>query len=100
MKAGTFAALVLISAIAATAVCGSPNDQEERNGTKKSKEVFVTGSRIPQKLKVKSIGTTTASEVRVYKRREIDQSGRFTTEGVLALDPSVKVISGGAGGGR
>lgn len=61
--------------------------------------VFVTGSRIPQKVKVKSIGTATVSPLSVIKRREIDRSGRFTTEGVIALDPSVRVISGHGGSG-
>jgi hypothetical protein len=33
--------------------------------------------------------------VNVYKRREINQTGRFTTEGALeALDPSVQVTLG------
>jgi hypothetical protein len=43
---------------------------------------------------VKSIGTTTVSQIRVYKRDEIDKTGRYTTEGVLRLDPSLRVISG------
>jgi hypothetical protein len=89
-------ALVLGFAVgAATGVIADPP-----NAQKGDKYVFVTGSMIPQKVKVKSIGTATVSELRVYKRREIDQTGQFTTEGVLAQDPSVRIISGhGSGGG-
>jgi hypothetical protein len=61
--------------------------------------VMVTGSNLPQKVKIKSIGTLTESPLRVYKRREIDQTGRFTTEDVLRQDPSLKVHGFGAAGG-
>jgi hypothetical protein len=90
------AALTLISAIVgATAIFGEPPNKQFRD-----KYVFVTGSRIPQKVKVKSIGTATVSPLNVIKRREIDHSGRFTTEGVVALDPpSVRVVSGRGGSG-
>jgi hypothetical protein len=62
--------------------------------------VTITGSQIPQKVRIHRIGTKTASPIRVYDRREIDQSGRFTTEDVLAQDPSLHVIHGAPGGGR
>jgi outer membrane cobalamin receptor len=60
------------------------------------KLVFVTGSRIPKRLRVKAIGTETTSPVRVYTRAEIDRTGQFTTQGILAQDPSLRVINGGA----
>jgi hypothetical protein len=61
-------------------------------GKNTKKPVFVTGSFIPQRVDVKAIGTDTVSPVRVYKRAEIDRSGRFTTAGILALDPAVRII--------
>ncbi len=64
------------------------------------KLVFMTGSRIPQRLRVKAIGTKTTSPVRVYTRAEIDRTGRFTTEGILAQDPSVRIIGNGSHGGN
>ena len=64
------------------------------------KYVFVTGSNIPKKVKVKAIGTTTASQLRVYNRDEIDRTGRYTTAGVLRLDPSVRVVGGRGGMGN
>ena len=85
--------LVLAIGGATAAFADPPNKQFG------DKYVFVTGSMIPQKVKVKSIGTATASPLRVYMRREIDQTGRFTTEGVLAQDPDVRVISSHAGPG-
>lgn len=59
------------------------------------KLVFVTGSNIPQRVQVKAIGTNTTSPVRVYTRAELDRTGRFTTQGQLALDPSVTIIGNG-----
>ena len=53
---------------------------------------LVTGSLIPQRIKLKPIGTTTVSSVRIIDRHEIDATGRRTTRGVLIADPSVRVI--------
>jgi hypothetical protein len=59
---------------------------------------FMTGSYIPQRVKIKAIGTDTTSPVRVYTRAEIDRTGQFTTDRILAQDPAIR-ISGGSGGG-
>lgn len=63
------------------------------SGSKKygdgEKLIFLTGSRIPKRIKVKAIGTASTSPVRVYTREEIDRTGKFTTQGILAQDPSV-----------
>jgi|SRR6266404_6990113 len=91
LKLATIGASLLVLAAVTGEAVASPNDQP---GDRYA-YVFVTGSRIPQRVKIRTIGTNTASPVSVYKRREIDQTGRFTTEGALeALDPSVHVISG------
>jgi hypothetical protein len=91
LKLATIGAALLVLAEVAGEVVAAPYDQP---GDRYA-YVFVTGSRIPQRVKIKTIGTNTASPVNVYKRREINQTGRFTTEGVLpALDPSVQVVSG------
>jgi hypothetical protein len=83
------ATALLISATLAPVAFADPS-----NAQCGDKYVFVTGSMIPQKVKVKSIGTATVSPLRVITRREIYQSGRYTTEGVLALEPSLQVRSG------
>jgi len=63
------------------------------------KLVFVTGSRIPQRIKVKAIGTNTTSPIRVYDREELDKIGQFTTAGALSRDPSVTILGPGHGPG-
>ncbi len=85
---------VLFSTVAFADSTYGPSSQKQDN---KVKYVFVTGSNIPKKIKVKSIGTNTTSQIRVYKRDEIDRTGRYTTEGVLRLDPSVRVVTGRGG---
>ena len=92
-KVGT---LVLILAVIATGAFASPNEQSNDRYA----YVWVTGSWIPQKVKIKPIGTNTFSSMSNWNRREIDQTGRVTTEGVLAQDPSLRVILGGPGTGR
>ena len=54
--------------------------------------VFVTGSLIPQRVKVRRVGTTTVSPLRVIDRREIDATGRQTTPGFFVNDPSVRIL--------
>ena len=62
------------------------NDQKGKN------LVFVTGSLIPQRVKIKPIGTATTSPLRTYDRNEIDSlGGRATTAGILATDPAIRV---------
>ncbi len=87
-------ALLLILAVATTEAFANPQDQTSDRYV----YVWVTGSRIPQKVKVKPVGTTTVSPMSNWSRREIDQTGRVTTEGVLAQDPSVRVILGHGSG--
>ena len=54
--------------------------------------VFVTGSLIPQRVKLQPIGTKTVSPIRIIDRHEIDWTGRQTTPGALINDPSVRII--------
>jgi hypothetical protein len=63
--------------------------------------VWVTGSRIPQRVVISPIGTTTFNSLTVWDRRQINQvgPGRFTTEGVLRNDPAVSVRLFHPGGG-
>jgi hypothetical protein len=75
----------------APAVSGQKKDKDG-----KEKLVFVTGSRIPKRVTVKAIGTNTVSPVRVYTREELDRTGRFTTPGILAQDPSVRIMGNGS----
>ena len=93
-KAG---AVLLILAAATTAFANPQRDESGSLGAVQRDQyvyVFVTGSRIPQRVKVKPVGTNTVSPLSVWTRREINQTGRQTTEGVLAQDPSLRVILG------
>jgi hypothetical protein len=53
--------------------------------------VFVTGSHIPQRIKLKAVGTSTVSPIRIIDRREIDSTGRQTSRGAFIVDPSARV---------
>jgi hypothetical protein len=82
-------ALIVASAsLADTPAKGSP----ERNEKVTEQMVFVTGSLIPQRIKVRRVGTKTVSPLRMIDRAEIDATGRGTTAGAFVNDPSVRII--------
>ena len=85
-----------VSLVGSGIAAADPLAQAVLGENQKSESVFVTGSNIPQKVRVKAIGTSTTSPMRVYTRAELDRTGRFTTEGQLALDPSVTIIGNGS----
>jgi hypothetical protein len=79
--------------LSGTAFADKPVEQSSQN--KKATDertVFVTGSLIPQRIKLKRIGTATVSPIRIIDRREIDETGRRTTRGIFVADPSVQVV--------
>jgi hypothetical protein len=83
----TLLAIGVVSLIVTSALGSKPVDQQTDE-----RAVFVTGSLIPQRIKLKRIGTTTTSPLRIIDRQEIDATGRQTTKGVLVADPSVRII--------
>lgn len=94
MTAATVLALVAV----VSATKASARDQRNYSNDQRYAYVMVTGSNIPQKVKIKKIGTTTTSPMRNYDRNEIDKTGRFTTEEVLRTDPSLSVRGFGQAG--
>ena len=87
---GTLSALTLL---AATALAERPLNQTSRSGEKvEEKTVFVTGSLIPQRIRLHPIGTATQSPIRIIDRREIDQTGRHTTPGAFVNEPSLRIL--------
>lgn len=82
------APLLLLGSLAATAIADGPRKASQEQEV----AVFVTGSLIPQRVKVRPIGTKTTSPVRVISRQEMDQNGRPTTPGAFTNDPSVRII--------
>ena len=79
--------LIAAGLLAPAAFAGKPIDQRSNERT-----VFLTGSLIPQRIKLSPVGTTTVSPIRIIDRREIDSTGRQTVRGVLIADPSVRLI--------
>ena len=88
IAAGLTALIAASASLADTPVKGSP----ERNEKVTEQTVFVTGSLIPQRIKVQRVGTKTVSPIRVIPRWEIDSTGRGTTAGAFVNDPSVRII--------
>ncbi len=68
------------------------NQTSKRKQNVEEQTVFVTGSLIPQRIKLRPIGTTTVSPLRIIDRHEIDWTGRQTTPGAFVNDPSVRII--------
>lgn len=77
--------IIATGLLASAALAGKPIERQPSERT-----VFVTGSLIPQRIKLKSVGTTTVSPIRIIDRWEIDATGRQTTPGALVADPSVR----------
>jgi hypothetical protein len=85
--------LIAASMFAGTVLADpSVNQTFERKQKVEERTIFITGSLIPQRIQLRPIGTTTVSPVRIIDRREIDQTGRRTTPGVLINEPSLRVI--------
>ena len=88
IAAGVTVLIAASASFADTPVKGSPERKEKVT----EQTVFVTGSLIPQRIKVRRVGTTTVSPVRVIDRAEIDATGRPTTPGAFVNDPSVRIL--------
>ena len=88
IAAGVTVLVAASAALADTPVKGSPQPKEKVT----EQTVFVTGSLIPQRIKVQRVGTKTVSPIRMIDRWEIDATGRGTTAGAFVNDPSVRII--------
>jgi hypothetical protein len=87
---------VAVSLVGVGIVSADPLAPAVQGKKNEGKTKFVTGSHIPSRVTVKSIGTNTTSPMRVYTREELDRTGKFTTEGILAQDPSIVIIGNGS----
>jgi hypothetical protein len=89
------AAILMAASMFAGTVLADPtvNQTSKRKQNVEEQTVFVTGSLIPQRVKLQPIGTKTVSPVRIIDRHEIDWTGRQTTPGAFVNDPSVRVIA-------
>ena len=91
-------ATVLAFAVGAFAVSATNAEPQKRRGSSKTldqseeeRHVVITGSHVPQKVKVKSIGTDSVHNVRIYTHRELISTGRQSVGEALALDPSIQL---------
>jgi hypothetical protein len=87
------AAILMAASMFAGTVLADPtvNQTSKRKQNVEEQTVFVTGSLIPQRVKLQPIGTKTVSPVRIIDRHEIDRTGRQTTPGAFINEPSVRV---------
>ena len=85
------AALVSMLAIAVTAVAGPQKVEKVAPvpGQPGYAYVRVTGSRIPQKVKISPVGTTTQSPLSEYDRRQINTPRGGTVQQALSNEPSL-----------
>jgi len=88
------AAILIAAGLVAETVLADPKVKQtsEHNQKVEEQAVFITGSLIPQRVKVLPIGTLTVSPIRVIDRHQIDWAGRPTTPGAFINEPSVRII--------
>ncbi|MDQ6623421.1 MAG: hypothetical protein M3Y86_08050 [Verrucomicrobiota bacterium] len=92
-----FAALLVGGSLLAAAGVARADPTERESGkilnqNAPERYVYVTGSNIPQKVHLRSIGTDTPYNIRIYSRRELESTGRQTPgEALATLDPSLQL---------
>jgi hypothetical protein len=88
------AAIFIAASMFAGTVLAEPkgNRASKREEKVEERTVFVTGSLIPQRVKLQPIGTKTVSPIRIIDRHEIDWTARQTTPGAFVNEPSVRII--------
>ena len=88
------ATIFIVASMFGATVLADPtvNQAPKHKQNVEEQTVFVTGSLIPQRIKLRPIGTTTVSPLRIIDRHEIDWTGRRTTAGAFVNDPSVRII--------
>jgi hypothetical protein len=91
-------ALAVLLVTAASQAFANPQDESGSQGPiHRGREVYVwvTGSRIPQKIVLSPIGTPSFNSMSIYDRKQIDYySGHPTTEYVLSYEPSAQIRRG------
>src|ERR1044071_7944291 len=89
MKSATV--LLLVSAVATSVFAGAQNNQVQvtQNTGERYAYVWVTGSKIPQKVKISPIGTLTQSPLSEYDRRQINRTRGGTVQQALSNEPSL-----------
>lgn len=101
MKALRFLKLAALASLVGGFCFGCANAPQPAHQTRggliinnRERVAKLTGSNLPQNVKVRSIGTDSAQNVRIYTHDEIQSTGASTIGEGLAIDPSIQ-ISGG-----
>ena len=91
MMKSAMAALLILSVVASAAFAGTQRVEKvvPIKGQPGYAYVWVTGSRIPQKVKISPVGTLTQSPLSEYDRRQINQTRGGTVRQALGNEPSV-----------
>jgi hypothetical protein len=88
--------IVAVTMFGGTLLAGSPvSEITVRREQPTEVTVFVTGSLIPQRVRLQPVATTTVSPLRYIDRREIDGTGRHTAAGAFVNEPSLRIIGVG-----
>src|ERR1700758_86920 len=82
-------AVLLLVATGAFAGPQSNQVQVTQNSGERYAYVWVTGSRIPQKVKISPIGTLTQSPLSEHDRRQINWTRGGTVQEALSNEPSL-----------
>ena len=87
----SLAALLILSVVATTAFAGPQRVEQvvPIKGQPGYAYVWVTGSRIPQKVKISPIGTLTQSPLSEYDRRQLNWTRGGTAREALQNEPSL-----------
>ena len=87
----SLAALLILSVVATTAFAGPQRVEQvvPIKGQPGYAYVWVTGSRIPQKVKISPIGTLTHSPLSEYDRRQLNWTRGGTVREALQNEPSL-----------
>ena len=87
----SLAILLILSVVAITAFAGTQRVQKvvPIKGEPGYAYVWVTGSRIPQKVKISPIGTLTQSPLPEHDRRQINWTRAGTAQQALSNEPSI-----------
>lgn len=85
------AALAVVGCAHARGAAPAPDEEQPpERGRQQDEKVFVTGSRIPQRVDAGSGLPATAWPVRIYSRRDLARTGRpETSDALRRLDPSI-----------
>ena len=90
----TMVALSILSGVATIALAGTQRVEKvvPIKGQPGYAYVWVTGSRIPQKVQISPVGTLTQSPLSEYDRRQINQTRGGTVRQALGNEPSLSFM--------